>query len=293
MAITPKLPPAHKGLIVDETLERCASIVRGNDYDRFLTALTASPDARGKLMALYAFNAELGRILDTVSEPAMAAIRFQWWRDAIERLSPLSSDHPALPGLFHILEQHQVTASDLESLIDAHEDEFEGVSHDTWDDLDRYCDLRAGGLMRLALRIVGNDEGADNFLTNAGRAWGIMSLVRVFPHHAGQGRLYFPAEAFADVDLDPHGVFRGEGGMPLMGILLGAIGRAEDYLAFARQDAKQAPKALRPAFVYVSFVDLYAAQIRRHPAEPFALHPQVPSFQKQWKMMMRGFGGGL
>ena len=64
--------------------EQLAALVRRHDPDRFLTALFAPPDKRDDLLALYAFNHELARAREVVSEPPLALIRLQWWREVVE-----------------------------------------------------------------------------------------------------------------------------------------------------------------------------------------------------------------
>ncbi|MEL6873575.1 MAG: squalene/phytoene synthase family protein, partial [Pseudomonadota bacterium] len=56
---------------------------RAFERDRYLTALRVQGDARGDLLTLAAFFAELQRIPAFVNEPMMGEIRFQWWRDAV------------------------------------------------------------------------------------------------------------------------------------------------------------------------------------------------------------------
>ena len=66
-----------------EAISDCAALVRRVDYDRYLTALFAPPPARERLFALYAFNHEIAKVRETVSEPMIGQIRLQWWREAI------------------------------------------------------------------------------------------------------------------------------------------------------------------------------------------------------------------
>src|SRR5271165_6915038 len=61
-----------------------AALVRRHDPDRLLTALFAPPERRDALLALYAFNHELARAREVASEPPLALIRLQWWREVVE-----------------------------------------------------------------------------------------------------------------------------------------------------------------------------------------------------------------
>ncbi len=67
-------------------LSDCARLLRRYDYDRFLTGLFAPAGRREALYAVYAFNLEIARTREAVSEPMLGQIRLQWWREAIEEI---------------------------------------------------------------------------------------------------------------------------------------------------------------------------------------------------------------
>ena len=77
-----KLAPAVDATSGDERGDR--GLVRRHDPDRFLTALFAPPEKRDALLTLYAFNHELARAREVASEPPLALIRLQWWREVVE-----------------------------------------------------------------------------------------------------------------------------------------------------------------------------------------------------------------
>ena len=55
----------------------CQNQVRQHDRDRYLTALFAPPARRPGLFALYAFNLEVAKVREAVSEPMLGHIRLQ------------------------------------------------------------------------------------------------------------------------------------------------------------------------------------------------------------------------
>jgi len=61
----------------------CADVVRGHDFVRYASTLFTPADQRRGLLALYAFNVEIGRIRDQVSQPLPGEIRLQWWTDML------------------------------------------------------------------------------------------------------------------------------------------------------------------------------------------------------------------
>jgi len=67
----------------DAALSYCGQEVRKYDNDRFLTCLFAPADRREALFALYAFNLEIAKTREVVTEPILGQIRLQWWHDSI------------------------------------------------------------------------------------------------------------------------------------------------------------------------------------------------------------------
>ena len=59
------------------TLSYCAEEVRLGDRDRFLMTLFAPSEHREALFALYAFNIEISKTREVVSEAMLGAIRLQ------------------------------------------------------------------------------------------------------------------------------------------------------------------------------------------------------------------------
>jgi len=65
---------------------------RAPDRDRYVADLFRSEPFRKHLFALHAFNAEVARVRDIVSDPMLGEIRLQWWRDAI--MNGAGGGHP-------------------------------------------------------------------------------------------------------------------------------------------------------------------------------------------------------
>lgn len=62
----------------------CASIVQRTDPERFTALLFAPAARREALFALHAFAHEIARAPRIASEPTLALIRLQWWREVVE-----------------------------------------------------------------------------------------------------------------------------------------------------------------------------------------------------------------
>src|SRR5208337_2756655 len=99
----------------------CEALVRAADKDRFLASLFAPVDRRRDLLALYAFNVEIGRVRELAREPMPGEIRLQWWRDALAgRGHGGVAGHPVVAALGETIARCALPVEPLVGLIDAH-----------------------------------------------------------------------------------------------------------------------------------------------------------------------------
>ena len=57
--------------------------MRSHDFARYASTLFVPRDQRRALLALYAFNVEISRVRDQVSQPLPGEMRLQWWTDML------------------------------------------------------------------------------------------------------------------------------------------------------------------------------------------------------------------
>src|SRR5437763_1569284 len=97
-------------------------MVRKSDYDRYAAAVFARKSLRSHLYALYAFNYEVAKTAETVSEPLAGQIRLQWWRDALGELrAGKRREHPVVLALAEVLSAHDLPQGLFDQMIDARE----------------------------------------------------------------------------------------------------------------------------------------------------------------------------
>jgi phytoene synthase len=171
--------------------EPITTLVRQHDPDRFLTALFAPAGKRDALLTLYAFNHELARAREVASEPMLALIRLQWWREVVEGAP---RRHPVATPLRATLDAGLLRAADLLALIEAREQEAEPemASLDVWRG---YVLGSAGGLAVAAARLL--DAPEPEAARAPGAAYGVAGLLRSLPMRAAQGRMLLPADLLA------------------------------------------------------------------------------------------------
>jgi phytoene synthase len=181
-------------------LDPLAALVRRHDPDRFLTALFAPEDRRPALFALYAFNHELARAREVASEPMLALIRLQWWREVVQGAE---RRHEVATPLSQAIAAGALDRGDLLALVAARETEAEPSipTLDAWRD---FLLAGAGGLAVAAGRLLGATE--PERLRPLGAAYGVAGMLRSVGALAAQRRCLLPADVLAAHGLVPEGV---------------------------------------------------------------------------------------
>ena len=61
----------------------CADLVRAHDFPRYASTLFLPGVHRRPMLAIYAFNVEISRVRDHISQPLPGEMRLQWWTDML------------------------------------------------------------------------------------------------------------------------------------------------------------------------------------------------------------------
>ena len=276
--------------------ERAAAvrrIARAGDPDRAIATLFAPPSVRDDLFALYAFNAELARIADQVTEPGLGAIRLQWWREAIERAAAGEVvGHPVADAFGQVLARRALSRERIARLIDARSfDIGESVMPDTRT-LDAYLFDTTGGLFALAAEITGTEgEKRDMVAEAGGRGYGLVRVMRGLPVLAAKGRTYLPADALVRHGTSPQAIFAGETGEGLKTLLAAMRVRARDALKEAEfhlfgqgMTGVGLGEAGRTAFLPLCLVEPYLAALEKV-RDPLREIARINPLYRLWRLM--------
>jgi len=268
--------------------------VRRLDHDRFLSTLLAPADKRARLVALYAFNAEIARVREMVSEPMLGQIRLQWWRETIESIANGEArGHEAAEALLAAFGPDGIDTAGLISLIDARERDLDDEAFETMSDLITYCEATSSNLMVAAAKGLSpvKAEQAAEILKPAGIAFALTGLLRALPIHASQGRLYLPLELMRKHDVDPHQIFAGEMSEGLRAIINEIADAAKKHLAVSRSGKTHPAKEVLPTLWPASLSDLYLKQITAPSFNPFTDSTEIPAFRRQLRLLGRKLTG--
>lgn len=255
-----------------------AEQVRRLDPDRFLCTLFAAPSRREALFALYAFNLEVARIRELVSEPLLGAMRLQWWRETIAGIYSGSPEVGAagevVAGLAEAVRRFGLTRGHFERLLAARAFDLDEERLPDLDALLAYAEGTSATLTALALEVLWPQESAargprklPEAALAAGRdvgiAWALTGLLRAVGFHARARRLYLPQSLLDEAGVRASDVF---GLRPTAGLAKAAeavADRARAHLAAARKLRRKVPRAAHPALLPAVLADAYLGRLGR------------------------------
>lgn len=274
-------------------LSACGAIVRRDDPDRFLCALFAPETAREALFTLYAFNVALAGVRDAVTEPALGLIRLQWWREVVEEASHgRVRRHEVAEPLGRLIAARGLDPALLDAVITAREAELaeEGIPDPPA--LETYVAASAGGLMRLALAVLGVETPAAlSAARHGGAVYGLAGILRAAPVLAARGRTLLPrallrAEGvrLADLARTPSGE-----GVRRVSRVLAELG--ESHAATLRGLLPEVPRAARPALLPAALGVRTLRRLRRAGFDPGDARVAGPRLGAQWAVARMAWTG--
>jgi phytoene/squalene synthetase len=171
------------------SLQACAELVERGDPDRFMATMAAPPPTRAVLFPLYAFNLEVARAPWVASEPMIAEMRLQFWRDVVEEIGQGKPPraHEVVEPLAQAIQPGN--AALLDDLIaarrwDIYRDAFEDEAH-----FDRYIDATAGNLAWVAARALGAADEVETAIRDIAWGGGVAGFLRAVPELETRGRV--------------------------------------------------------------------------------------------------------
>lgn len=246
-----------------QPLSPTAEDVRRLDRDRFVTALFAPPEARERLLALYAFNLELARVRDSVREPMAGMIRLQWWRDVLagERAAE-AARHPVAAPLVAVARPDSALREELDRLLTAREADLAAETFPDLPALENYARETAGALGAAAVRLLDGGESDVAVGRAIGTAFGLIGLLRLVPHHLSTGWLTLPLACLRQAGTTAEEVLSGAAPRRTIAEATRAVAqRAHCILAEARRHRVE--RRVLPALLPASLASGHYATLKR------------------------------
>ncbi|MCB1652113.1 MAG: squalene/phytoene synthase family protein [Alphaproteobacteria bacterium] len=180
---------------MSQNLPYCAQLVKTHDPDRFLLSMLYPRAVRPALWALFAFNHEIAKTREVVSETRLGLMRLQWWKDEIGKLydGTPPPDHEVLAPLSDAITRYNLPFESFERLMCAREFDLEDRRPSNIEGLLNYADFTTSPLMAMALRITQEAEEPE-ILRRVSVNYALAGIVRSVPFMAAHRRCLLPED---------------------------------------------------------------------------------------------------
>ena len=270
-----------------EPLSSVAALVRRHDRDRYQTALFAPVAHREALFALYAFNYEIARVRESVTQPTLGRIRLEWWRENVAGAygpDPVRR-HFVVEALTRVIRERRLTRCHLDRLIDARETDLDDDPPADLAALEAYADDTSSRLIYLALEILSTrDAAALVAARHVGIAFALSGLVRALPLRIATGRPLVPADVARrnGLDVDDPGQMRNSASLRAAVAEIAAA--AENHLRAARGSRDAVPPAALAALLPAVIAGRSLRRLRRFAHDPFNPSLQRGDPLQSWRL---------
>ncbi len=268
-----------------DTVTFCAGLVRSHDFPRYATTLFVPAAERRALLALYAFNVEIVRVRDQVTQPLPGEIRFQWWTDLFSGLVHGSAEgNPVAAELLRAIRDFDLPIESFSLLVDEHQFDLYNDPMPTMTALEGYLAATSSALFALAARIMGEASDASEHLArHAGLAQGIAQVIAHLPRDSAHRQLFLPQQFLTGHGCGIEDVFAGKQTPQLNAVLDQLMGEARQHLAAALSLLAQVPPSARAAFLPLSQARADLDRLSRPGRNPFSPQP-VSRLRTLWTL---------
>jgi phytoene synthase len=263
----------------------CADLVRMHDFPRYASTLFAPAEERRALLALYAFNAEISRIRDSVSQPMAGEVRMQWWTDMLAGKAHGGVEgNPVAAELLHVIRSFGLPVERLSRLIEEHQFDLYNDPMPTMAALEGYATGTSAALFTLAARIAAPPStDAEHLARHAGLALAFTRVIASLPRDASRRQLFVPLQLLQAEGSGMEEVFAGKETPKVRAALDRLIGEARTHLKTAFSLLADAPEKTRPVFLPLVLVRRDLERMSRADSDPFV--PRLPSrFSMLWTL---------
>ncbi|MBS0529184.1 MAG: squalene/phytoene synthase family protein [Proteobacteria bacterium] len=254
----------------------CADLVRSHDFESYAAAIFAPAHRRRALLALYAFNVEIIRVREQVSQPLPGEIRLQWWTDMLAGAGHGGVEgNPVAAELLSAIRDHGLPVEMMSRLIEAHQFDLYNDPMPDMAALERYLSDTSCALFSLAAHIAGHQsDETDHLARHAGLARGIAQVIAGLGADASRRQLFVPLDLLERHGGDLEQVFAGRDSPPLRAALGELADTAQSHLDTALALLSGVPLDARPVFLPIALVRPALDLTVHAGANPFVRQPE-------------------
>ena len=249
----------------------CADLVRSHDFVRYASTLFMPAAQRRALLAIYAFNAEISRVRDHVSQPLPGEMRLQWWTDMLAGAGHGGIEgNPVAAELLLVIRDYRLPVDLLSRLVDEHQFDLYNDPMPSMAALEGYLNDTSSALFSLGARVVSRpSEAVDHLARHAGLAQGLAQVIAALPWDAARRQLFVPLQLLQQHGSGIEEVFSGKQTPKARAAIDALIGEAEAHVNTAFELLADVPPEVRPIFLPLALVRRDLKRMSRADSDPF------------------------
>jgi phytoene synthase len=255
----------------------CADLVRSHDFVRYASTLFMPATQRRALLAIYAFNVEISRVRDQVSQPLPGEMRLQWWTDVLAGAGHGGIEgNPVAAELLRVIRDYRLPVERLSRLVDEHKFDLYNDPMPSMAALEGYVNDTSSALFLLGARITAPpSEAIDHLARHAGLAQGLLQVIATLPWDNARRQLFVPLQLLEQHGSGMEEVFSGKQTPKARAAIDQLIGDARAHLKTAFELLAGVPPEVRPVFLPLALLRRELTRISRADSDPFV--PRINS----------------
>jgi NADH dehydrogenase [ubiquinone] 1 alpha subcomplex assembly factor 6 len=285
--VSRKTPVPERRSAQAARLSPVAALVRRHDLDRYQTVLFAPAARREALFALYAFNYEIARVRETVTQPMLGQIRLEWWRENVAAAfgGGTVRHHPVMEPVAAMIREFGLTRDHFDRLIDVRETDLADDPPASLSVLENYAEESSSRLIYLALGVLGTcGPAATEAGLHVGVAYSLAGLLRAMPFHARTGRQLIPVDIAAQSGLSEEDYRALRSTPALRSVIAELAAAASRHLGLARARHAEIPRQALPALLPAIVAQRSLLRLKRAAYNPFDPALAVPDPLQSWRL---------
>jgi phytoene synthase len=263
------------GATSKESAAFCADLVRTHDFARYASTLFLPQVQRRALLSVYAFNVEISRVRNHVTQPLPGEMRLQWWTDMLQGAGHGGVEgNPVAAELLQTIGEFRLPVEPLLRLIEEHQFDLYNDPMPSMAALEGYVTDTSAALFLLGARIASQPSAAsDHLARHAGLAQGMAQVIAALPFDAARRQLFLPLQVLQQHGSGMEAVFSGKPTPGARAAIDQLVGEARKHLRTAFDLLVHVQPEARPVFLPLALVHRELNRMSRADFDPFTPQP--------------------
>ncbi|XP_077295769.1 NADH dehydrogenase (ubiquinone) complex I, assembly factor 6 homolog sicily [Arctopsyche grandis] len=250
-----------------DTLQYCLDSVRRYDYENFVSTLLLDKSVLTHAIVIRAFNVEIARVQDQVSDKNIGLMRFQFWIEALDKIASSNAKeaipaHPVAQELYKMHLQKKMSKRNLTRLIVSRKSYLDKKYFLSLEDMEKYAEESVSPVYYSILESAGiKNVSADHVASHLGKAQGIVNMLRSVEYSAKNKIVSLPQDILMKYKISQEAILRSSNEQNLKDVIFEVATRANQHLSKAR--SINVPSEAKRIFLPAVGVDTYLKKLQK------------------------------